>query len=273
MKSSSERCCWLVHLATTRNCQESRKGIIHSRLQTTLLKRKNPLFGEKYLSRILVPRVIAYEHPKTSIYLWYIPKIWCLYVACNLLQLLLPGTLLNPPWSEWPYLQPGNLAWMTGVCSRKMRFHSRMALCLLETTRRITGIIGNFRATFQAFSSQHFSHKTIYPFECESLLHAWNPRKKYSNFSRRTWPSPWPYLCNWLQHLFTCHVLLFFFQTCFKSFLEGGMFCISQTTFLALPPFPRHLFIVEHGGNSNARQSHRSAPHRRSASVRVVEFL
>ena len=97
--------------------------------------------------------------------------------------------------------------------------------------------------------------------------------KEYSNFSSEGPGHPFHHIyANWLQHLFTSHVFLFFFQTCFDIFFGGGVCCISQTTFLALPPFPRRLFMVEHGGNSNARQSHRSAPHRRSASVRVVDF-
>ena len=89
IKSSSERCCWLVHLATTRNYQESPKGIIYSRLQTTRLKREKS-------------------------------------------TLLLPRTLLNPPWSKWPYLQPGNLTRMTGVWSGKfVSTIGHLALCLL----------------------------------------------------------------------------------------------------------------------------------------------
>ena len=89
---------------------------------------------------------------------------------------------------------------------------------------------------------------------------------------RRTWPSLSPYLCKLVATLvhFSCFPV--FLSDVFWYFFWRGVCCISQTTFLALPPFPRRLFMVEHGGNSNARQSHGSAPHQRCASVRVVEF-
>ena len=112
-----------------------------------------------------------------------------------------------------------------------------------------------------------------------SLLHAWIPRngkimqKRTSNFSSLGFGHPFDhiYVYNWLQHVFTCHVFHLLFQKCglsSKFFWGGGMLYFQITR-----PWNQRPLAAYPQRNSNSQPGHGSAPHQRSASVRVVKLL
>ena len=125
-------------------CIRQPPGIARNRERESSIQGfKRPIFSKgkiHSLGRNTYQSVIAYEPLEKHILVVYTEIL--MTICC------LQPTVTTAPRTKWPYLQPSSLAWMTGVRSRKIRFHSRVALCLLETTRRITGIIGIFRATF-----------------------------------------------------------------------------------------------------------------------------